>query len=61
MEGMALMQVDHGLREGGGGSVAWRVGRRSGETEAAVIARRIRKEQLRGCADRVSTAHAHGQ
>jgi hypothetical protein len=61
MEGTALMQADHGLREGGGGSVAWRVERRSGETKAAVIARRIRKEQLRGCADRVSAAHAHGQ
>jgi hypothetical protein len=55
------MQEDHGLREGGSGSVAWRVGRRSGETKAAVIAWRFRKEQLRGCADRVSTAHAHGQ
>jgi hypothetical protein len=55
------MQVDHGLRECGGGSVAWRVGRRSGETEAAVIARRFRKKQLCGCADRVSAAHAHGQ
>jgi hypothetical protein len=60
-EGTALMQIDHGLREGGGGSVAWQVGRRSGKMKATVIARRFRKEQLRGCADRVSAAHAHGQ
>jgi hypothetical protein len=41
--------------------LAGRVGRRSDETKAAVIARRFRKEQLRGCADRISAAHAHGQ
>jgi hypothetical protein len=42
-------------------NLARRVGRRSGETKAAVIARQFRKEQLRGCADRVSAAHAHRQ
>jgi pentatricopeptide repeat protein len=47
-EGTALMQANHGPREGGDGSIAWRVGRRSGETKVAVIARRIQKEQLHG-------------
>jgi hypothetical protein len=41
--------------------LARRAGRRSGEAKAAVIARRIRKEQLRGCACRVSVAHARKQ
>jgi hypothetical protein len=43
-EGTALIQVDHGLREGGGGSVTWRVGRKDGEAKATAIARQIRKE-----------------
>jgi hypothetical protein len=41
--------------------MARQVGRRSGEAKAAVIARRIRKEQLRGCAGRVSVAHVREQ
>jgi hypothetical protein len=46
-EGAALMQTDHSPRGGGGAVMAKRVGRRSGEAKAAVIAQRIRKEQLR--------------
>jgi hypothetical protein len=41
--------------------LARRAGRRSGEAKAAVIAWRIRKEQLRGCAGRVSVAHVREQ
>jgi hypothetical protein len=41
--------------------LARRAGRRSGEAKVAVIARRIRKEQLRGCAGRVSAAHVREQ
>jgi hypothetical protein len=41
--------------------LARRAGRRSGEAKVAVIARRIQKEMLRGCAGRVSAAHAREQ
>jgi hypothetical protein len=41
--------------------LARRARRRSGEAKAAVIARRIWKEQLRGCAGRVSVAHVREQ
>jgi hypothetical protein len=41
--------------------LARRARRRSSKAKAAVIARRIRKEQLRGCAGRVSVAHVHEQ
>jgi hypothetical protein len=41
--------------------LARRTGRRSDKAKMAVIARRIRKEQLRGCAGRVSVAHVHEQ
>jgi hypothetical protein len=41
--------------------LARRAGRRSGKAKVAVITRRIRKEQLRGCAGRVSVAHVREQ
>jgi hypothetical protein len=60
-EGVILVQAGLGPRGGRGAIMARRAGRRSGEAKAAVIARRIRKEQLRGCAGRVSVAHVHEQ
>jgi hypothetical protein len=41
--------------------LARRAGRRSGKAKVAVIARRIRKEQLRGCAGHALVAHVHEQ
>jgi hypothetical protein len=58
--GGGQVRADLDPRGGGEALMARQVGRRSGEMKAAVIARRIRKEQLRGCADRVSAAHVHG-
>jgi hypothetical protein len=55
------VRADLDPRGGGEALMARQVGRRSGEAKAAVIARRIRKEQLRGCAGRVSVAHVREQ
>jgi hypothetical protein len=56
LEGTALMHTNQSPRGGGGAVMAKRIGRRSGEAKVAVITRRIRKEQLRGCAGRGSAA-----
>jgi hypothetical protein len=55
------VRVDLGPRGGGGAVMARRAGKKGGEAKVAVIARRIRKEQLRRCAGHVSAAHVREQ